>query len=110
MLETKLGEFEEVILLLVGILEEEAYAYHIARVFEDETGRKVSIGATHSALKRLEGKGFLSSSMSDPFDERGGRRRRIFKVTAYGVKTLKEAQALRLSLWKQFPGLSTHGI
>ena len=110
MLETKLGEFEEVILLLVGILGDEAYAYHIARAFENETGRKVSIGATHSALKRLEGKGFLTSLMSEPFDERGGRRRRIFRVTAYGVRTLKSAQALRLSLWDQFPGLSTSGV
>mgnify|MGYP000034054655 CR=1 FL=1 len=63
MKETRLGEFEEVIMLLVGILGEEAYAYRIAEEFEAQTGRAVSIGASHSALTRLEDKGFLDSKM-----------------------------------------------
>ena len=64
MKETRLGEFEEVILLLVGILgEDEAYAFKIADEFESQTGRSVSIGAVHSTLSRLEEKGFLNSEM-----------------------------------------------
>jgi len=59
MKETRLGEFEEVILLLVGILGEDAYAFKIAEEFESQTARAVSIGAVHSTLNRLESKGFL---------------------------------------------------
>ena len=77
MIETRLGEFEEVILLLVGILGKEAYAFKIADEFESQTGRSVSIGAVHSTLTRLEDKGFLKSEMGDSTAERGGRRKRI---------------------------------
>ena len=63
MKETRLGEFEEVIMLLVGILgDEQAYALKIADEFKSQTGRAVSIGAVHSTLSRLEDKGFLSLS------------------------------------------------
>lgn len=106
MIETKLGEFEEVILLLVGILESDAYSFRIAEEFENQTGRPVSIGAVHSTLNRLEGKGFLKSEMSAPSNVRGGRRKRIYVITAYGRRALEEAKSLRLTLWKQFPGFS----
>lgn len=106
MIETRLGEFEEVILLLVGILDAEAYSFRIAEEFERQTGRSVSIGAVHSTLNRLEGKGFVKSAMSEPSSVRGGRRKRIYFITAYGRRTLEEAKSLRMSLWKQFPGFS----
>ncbi|MCB0666928.1 MAG: helix-turn-helix transcriptional regulator [Saprospiraceae bacterium] len=106
MIETKLGEFEEVILLLVGILESDAYSFRVAEEFENQTGRSVSIGAVHSTLNRLEGKGFLRSEMSAPSNVRGGRRKRIYVITAYGRRALEEAKALRVALWKQFPGFS----
>ena len=76
MKETKLGEFEEVILLLVGILGEQAYSYRVAEEFESQTGRDISIGAVHSTLNRLEDKGFLESEMGPATAERGGRRAR----------------------------------
>ena len=103
MKETRLGEFEEVILLLTGILDEAAYAFRIAEEFEQQTGRSVSIGAVHSTLNRLEGKGFLESRMGDPSAVRGGRRKRIYSITAYGQKALARSRDLRLSLWAQFP-------
>lgn len=106
MKETKLGEFEEVILLLVGILKEEAYAFKIADAFKEETGRTVSIGAVHSTLSRLSDKGFLESEMGEPSAVRGGRRKRIFEITAYGERALIAARDLRLSLWSQYPNLS----
>ncbi len=103
MIETRLGEFEEVILLLVGILGENAYAYRIAEEFESQTGRNISIGATHSTLDRLETKGFLSSAMGKSTTERGGRRKRIFTTTALGKRVLRESRDFRMSLWKQYP-------
>ncbi len=107
MIETKLGEFEEVILLLVGILGEEAYAFNIAQEFESQTDRAVSIGAVHSTLTRLEEKGFLKSEMGDSTAERGGRRKRIYTITAYGRKTLVAARDFKVSLWNQFPDFAT---
>ncbi|SHH35681.1 Transcriptional regulator PadR-like family protein [Chryseolinea serpens] len=107
MIETRLGEFEEVILLLVGILGEEAYAFNIAEEFESQAGRPVSIGAVHSTLTRLEEKGFLTSQMGESTAERGGRRKRIYTITAYGRKTLSAARDFRIALWKQFPGFAT---
>ncbi len=105
--ETRLGEFEEVILLLVGILGEQAYAFKVAEEFEEQTKRSVSIGAVHSSLNRLSEKGFLTSEMGASSPERGGRRKRIYKITALGQRTLTEARDFRVSLWQQFPGLGS---
>ncbi len=106
MKDTRLGEFEEVILLLVGILGEEAYAYKITGEFESQTNRSASIGAVHSTLSRLSDKGLLNSKMGEPSTNRGGRRKRIYSVTAYGERILREARDVRLNLWNQFPGLA----
>jgi PadR family transcriptional regulator, regulatory protein PadR len=107
MKETRLGEFEEVIMLLVGILgEDHSYALRIAEEFKAQTGRGLSIGAVHSTLTRLEDKGFLYSEMSKPTSERGGRRKRIYKITAYGKKVLFEARDFKMALWKQYPAFS----
>jgi PadR family transcriptional regulator, regulatory protein PadR len=106
MKETRLGEFEEVILLLTGILGEQAYAFKIAEEFESQTGRAISIGATHSTLDRLEGKGFLKSEMGKSTAERGGRRKRIFTITALGKRVLKESKDFKMSLWEQYPAFA----
>ena len=106
MKETRLGEFEEVILLLVGILGEEAYAFKIAQEFESQKGRAVSIGAVHSTLNRLGEKGFLESEMGEPSAVRGGRRKRIYSITAYGERVLKEARDFKMALWAQYPGFA----
>ena len=106
MIETRLGEFEEVILLLTGILGEEAYSFKIAEEFETQTSRSVSIGAVHSTLNRLEEKGFLTSKVGKSTAERGGRRKRIYTITAYGKRTLENARDLRMSLYNQFPAFA----
>ena len=106
MIETRLGDFEEVMLLMVGILgEEEAYAFRIARAFETQTGREVSIGAVHSTLDRLETKGFVRSKLKNATSERGDRRKRIFSVTALGKRVLMDSMDFKVSLWKQYPAL-----
>lgn len=102
MIETRLGEFEEVLLLLTGILDENAYSYRISEEFESQTGRELSIGAVHATLARLENKGFLTSSLGKPTAARGGRRKRIYKITALGHKALRTSQDFRVMLWNQY--------
>jgi DNA-binding PadR family transcriptional regulator len=111
MKETRLGDFEEVIMLLIGILGEEySYAFRIADEFKSQTGRGVSIGAVHSTLSRLEDKGFLESEMGKSSAERGGRRKRIYTITAFGRRVLQESKDFKLSLWQQFPALSLDNL
>ena len=111
MKETKLGDFEEVIMLLIGILGEEySYALKISEEFKAQTGRASSIGAVHSTLSRLEDKGFLESEMGKSTAERGGRRKRIYTITAYGRRVLQESKDFKLSLWQQFPALSIDNL
>ena len=107
MIETRLGDFEEVILLLVGILGEEAYALRISNEFKSQTGRSISIGAVHATLTRLGKKGFLTSEMGNATAERGGRRKRIYTITAYGRKVLATSRDFKMSLWEQYPVLGT---
>ncbi len=106
MKETRLGDFEETLLLLVGILEKEAYAFKIAEEFESQTKRSTSIGAVHSTLNRLSDKGFLTSEMGAATAERGGRRKRIYSITASGQRALQDSRDFKLSLWKQFPAFA----
>jgi PadR family transcriptional regulator, regulatory protein PadR len=104
MIETRIGDFEEVLLLLIGILgDEQAYVFRIAKEFQIQTGREVSIGAVHSTLDRMETKGYVKSSLRNATAERGGRRKRIFVVTALGKRVLRESHDFKVSLWKQHP-------
>ena len=100
---TYLGELEELILLHVGILHPEAYGVAIMDEIEKQASRSLNISAVHSVLTRLEDKGLLKSSMSDPTEERGGRRKRIFLLTATGKRALEEANELRSQLFSQIP-------
>ena len=73
---------------------------------ETQTQRAVSIGAVHSTLTRLEDKGFLKSEMGNSTAERGGRRKRIYSITAYGRRALENSRDFRVSLWKQYPAFA----
>lgn len=96
-----LGEFEEIVLLIVAILYEEAYAVAIKAEIANQSGREVNISAVHKTLYRLEEKGMLQSLMSEPVSKRGGKRRRLFRITPVGKKALDESQALRTNLHSQ---------
>jgi len=98
-----IGELEELILLTVGILYKEAYGVAVMDEIAKQTGRSLNISAVHAVLKRLEEKGLVTSEMSEPTSERGGRRKRVFLLTASGKKTLEEANELRNQLFKQIP-------
>ena len=94
-----LGEFEEVVLLAVAALSPKAYSVVIAEELERETGNSVSTGAVHAALQRLEQKGYLTSHLGEATAERGGRRKRLFTVSALGGRILSEVRAVRNRLW-----------
>lgn len=104
----RLGDFEEVLMLLVGIVnEEDAYAYRITVEFKAQTGRSLSIGAAHSTLDRLEDKGFLKSNIREGTTDRGERSKRIYQLTALGKRALRESMEMKTSLWKQYPGMAS---
>ncbi|MFN3378444.1 PadR family transcriptional regulator [Runella zeae] len=100
---TFLGEFEEIVLLTVAILGEEAYGVSITQELEQKTGRSVGFSTVHTTLQRLEEKGFLTSQMGGATAERGGRRKRFFTVTATGRKALVEVKQVREELWGALP-------
>jgi PadR family transcriptional regulator PadR len=102
----KIGAFEELVLLAVGYLENNAYGVSIKETLAEKTGKDPSIGALHSALYRLEEKGFLISSEGGATKERGGRKKKYYKLTAYGRKVLIEAKELRLSFTRNSAGLN----
>ncbi|OEK04657.1 PadR family transcriptional regulator [Roseivirga misakiensis] len=101
-----IGEFEELVLLVVAILHDNAYGISVMEEIERQTHRKINISAVHSALDRLEGKGFLNSSVGGATKARGGRRKRYFKITVAGQKSLDYIKAQRNSLHDQIPKLS----
>ena len=100
---THLGEFEELILLMVGILDGDAYGISILQEIEEQTGRVVTVSTIHTALYRLEEKGFVSSYVGGASKERGGRSKRLYKITADGRATLENARTLRDKLWNLMP-------
>ena len=100
---TNLGEFEELVLLTVGILNDEAYSIAIAREIKKVTKRNVNFVVVHSALNRLEEKGYLESRLDGATNERGGRRKLLFRVTKSGQKALANSREMRNDLWKAIP-------
>ena len=103
---TNLGELEELILLTVGILYKKAYGVAVMDEVEKQTGRSLNISAVHAVLQRLEDKGLVRSELSEPTGERGGRRKRIFLLTAAGKKALEEANELRNQMFNQIPKIA----
>jgi len=96
-----LGEFEEIVLLAVAVFSPEAYSVVIAEELEQQTGKTVTTGAVHAALQRLENKGMVTSQMGDATSERGGRRKRLFKVTVAGSRLLHDVRDVRNNLWSR---------
>jgi PadR family transcriptional regulator, regulatory protein PadR len=94
-----LGELEELVLLMVAFLHNEAYGTSITEQLQAQTGRTISISAVHAVLQRLEDKGFVTSRMGGASAERGGRRKRLFTITTYGQNALDEVRITRNFLW-----------
>lgn len=105
-----LGEFEELVLTIVGILGEEAYGNAIVKEIKDRLGRDSNLSAVHITLYRLEDKGHVRSKMGGSTKARGGRRKRIFTITNAGVEMLRTMKDARVDLWKLVPQLKMVGL
>lgn len=101
----QLGEFEEIVLLTVGVLHGHAYGVAIKDEIERRLNREVTIGALQITLRRLESKGLLKSSPGESNDSRRGRPKLFFEITAFGKKALDHAKESRDELWKALPKL-----
>ena len=106
---TYLGEFEELVLLTVGILNDDAHGLAIQKELENQTGRKPMISSVHKVLTRLEDKGYLKSSLGGATSDRGGRRKRLYEMTASGKKVVKLSRELRNRMWESVPKVVWEG-
>ena len=94
------GEFEQMVLLAVLQVRDNAYGVTVHGELERHTARPVARGAVYMTLDRLENKGFLKSTLSEPTAARGGRAKRCYSLTAAAVMALKASRRTLLSLWK----------
>lgn len=104
-MQLSLGEFEQLVLLAVMRLGEDAYGITVRRELDERAGRSVSLGTVYKTLERLESKGCLTSRTTDPVAERGGRRKKVFQASALGVQALRASMA---SLQRMAEGLEEH--
>lgn len=107
---TNLGEFEELVLLTVGILYDNAYSVAIKEELSRQTGRKVTLSAVHASVYRLEEKGFLDSRMGEQSKKRGGKRKRIFTISRSGKVALEKNSELRNRMRQQIPEIAFNNI
>lgn len=103
----QLGTLEELVLLTVCSLGEDAYGVSVHQHLANVSGRSISLGAVHTTLYRLEDKGFLTSDMGGASPTRGGRRKRIFQATGAGREALRHAHDVRKRLWDSVPSLES---
>jgi len=106
----QLGEFEEIVILTIGILHKDAYGVSIKNEIESRLTRSVSMGALHSALTRLEYKGYLKSYGGESTEERAGRPKRYFEITAMGKKAMQYAKTTRDELWRAIPKIVLEAV
>ena len=102
----QLGEFEEVVMLTVGILYKNAYGVSIKKEIEARLSRNVSVGALQTALKRLEDKGYLRSHEGEATEERAGRPKKFFEITALGKRAMEYTKNTRDELWRAIPEIA----
>ena len=103
---THLGEFEELVLLIVGILDGAAYGVSVMDEIERQVGRKVNVSSIHTTLSRLEKKGFIESYFGPASPVRGGRSKRLYRIKSEGQKALEFVRQQREQLWNLLPKIS----
>jgi PadR family transcriptional regulator, regulatory protein PadR len=101
-----LAEFEELVLLMVAALHDEVYGVSVLENLEGELDRKLNISAIHVALTRMEEKGYVKSRFGGITEDRGGRRKKYYVITALGKRMLDEQYALRNNIYKRIPKIS----
>ena len=100
----QLGNLEEAV-LLIALYMGEVYGVSAADEYKKQTGQDISIPAIHTVLRRLEDKGLLRSKMGEPSAERGGRRKRLYGATPYGLSMIREIKEERIRWWSKIPAL-----
>ncbi len=98
-----LGGFELLVLLALIRLGDDAYGVPISEAIEQSSGREVSIGSVYITLDRLGKKGLVSSRVGEPTPERGGRAKTYFRITAKGLREVRQAQRTLTALWNGVP-------
>lgn len=107
MTEKYISRPEEFVLLAVWKLKDNAYGVTIRKSIQEMSGKYWSVGAVYVPLERLEKKGLLTSANSEPSQERGGRRKRLFRITPAGIKELNAIHRINSVLWKGYPAFTT---
>ncbi|QHT67630.1 PadR family transcriptional regulator [Rhodocytophaga rosea] len=107
---TNLGEFEELVLLTVAALMEEAYSVAVCDELSNHTGRSVKLGVVHAVLNRLEEKGLVKSQLGEATKTRGGKRKRFYQLTIPGKAALVNAKSMRDQLWDRIPSLAWKNV
>jgi len=101
-----IGELEQLILLAILQLGDDAYGVTIAGLLREKAGRDLAMATVYTTLERLEAKGFLASTLGEPTAERGGKRKRYFRVNAAGQRAVRESltalKALTAGLGRRF--------
>lgn len=100
---TNLGEFEELVLLTIASLVNDAYSVAICDELEKHAERRVKLGVVHAVLNRLEEKGLVKSTLGEATQIRGGKRKRYYTVTSAGKAALLKAKEIRDQLWSKIP-------
>ena len=101
----QLGEFEEIVMLTIAILHKKAYGIAIKNEIQGRLSRNVSMGAMHTALVRLEDKGYIRSGDGEPTEDRMGRPKKYYEITALGKKALAYSKETRDQLWRAIPNV-----
>jgi PadR family transcriptional regulator PadR len=99
----QLGEFEELVIMTIGILNNQAYGVSIQHEMQSRLGRTISMGAIHAALTRMEDKGYLRSFAGESTPDRVGRPKRFFEITALGKKAVTHSKSTRDQFWNAIP-------
>ena len=105
-MKTHLGEFEEIVLLVVAAQHQESYGLSITNIIKEKLGRSVTLSSVHTALYRLEEKGYVVSEVGSSSKERGGRSKRIFTITNNGKSMLEKSRESRNILWEMIPKIN----
>ena len=101
-----LGEFEELVLLVVAMMKDQAYGLMVCEEIKNQINRSTSIGAVHATIDRLEKKGFVETFLGGSTKERGGRRKRLIRLTNEGRLILIKSRDEKLKMWTQIPELA----
>ncbi len=104
-----MGEFEQLVLLVILRLGDDAFGPAIARALDATVGRGVTRGALYSALNRLEAKGLVRWTPEEPGEDRGGHIRRLFALTDAGLEALRHRRQALLTLWEGIEGVLDGG-